>query len=125
MQHEFFQFNNLYGQLKSSWQTWKNLVKNTRLGYDPDAKTFTLDDDRWNEVIKFEEELDNLFIGNTATIEKAWAPTSNEPISSERPIPTNGYHYTCSEFMESFNSTTILSDATDMMDKLKQANGKN
>lgn len=27
-------------------------MKNTRLGYDPDAKTFTLDDDRWNEVIK-------------------------------------------------------------------------
>lgn len=84
-------------------------MANTRLGYDPDAKIFTLEDDVWNEMINvtiiilylhltyntyytdilflvfyalsgepeaagvslqtlpFEEELDNLFIGNSAT----------------------------------------------------------
>lgn len=29
-----------------------SLAKNFGLGYDPNAKTFTLDDDRWNEMIK-------------------------------------------------------------------------
>lgn len=52
LRYEFLQFKNLYNQLRSSWQTWKSLVKNTVLGYDPNAKTFTLDDEHWNEMIK-------------------------------------------------------------------------
>lgn len=44
--YEFLQFKNLYGQLRSSWQTWQSLIKHTGLGYNPDAKTFILDDDR-------------------------------------------------------------------------------
>lgn len=65
-----------------------------------------------------------MFINNNATSEKALAPTGDEPIPSEGPIPTTDVDYdTQSESMESFN-TTILSDATNMVDELKQAKGK-
>lgn len=95
--YEFLQFKNLYGQLRISWQTWQILIKNIGLGYDPDARTFTLDVDRWNEMIKanpklrefrykslqFEEELNTLFIGNTVTGDNAWVPTADESILSD------------------------------------------
>lgn len=69
---------------------------NTGLGYDTDAVTFTLEDDRWSEIIKvnlklrelryrlfqFEEELNSLFIRNSATDENTWAPTGDEPMPS-------------------------------------------
>lgn len=41
---EFLQFSNLYGQLKSSSQSWKSLLKNTVSGYDPDVMIFTIDE---------------------------------------------------------------------------------
>lgn len=47
LQYEFLQFKNLYGQLRTSWQTWTSPIKNTGTRYDPDAKTFTFDDSRW------------------------------------------------------------------------------
>lgn len=72
--------------------------------------------------LQFKEELDNLFISNSATGEKIWGPTRDEPIPiDEGPITTDGDHDMGSEFMEPFN-TTILSDATDIVDELKQAN---
>lgn len=69
------------------------------LGFDPDVKTFTLDDERWDfmikanpklkefrhETLQFEEELDSLFLGNSATRENAWTPTGDDPIPSEVP----------------------------------------
>lgn len=51
-QNMFLQFENLYGQLRESSQTWKSSRKNTGLGYDSDPKAFTLDDNLWNEMIK-------------------------------------------------------------------------
>lgn len=136
-QYEFLQFKNLYGSLRSSWQTWRSLIMNTGLGYDPDAKTFTLDDDRWNELIKanpklrefrykplqFEAELDNLFTGNSATGENAWAPTTDAPMPSEGPTPNEDACDTHSDYMESYN-TNLLSDATDGIEDLKAARGK-
>lgn len=81
------------------------------------ARMFTVDDDRWNELIKanpklrefgykplqFEEELDTLFISNSATGENASVPTRGEPLpredtSQEFCDPDNH-----SEFMESLN----------------------
>lgn len=61
------------------------------MDYDPDAKTFTTDDQRWQNVIKgnprvkefrtkplkFEEKLDALFLGNSASRENSWIPTEN------------------------------------------------
>lgn len=38
--------------IKYSWQTWNSLTKITSLGYNPDAKPFTLDDAHWEELIK-------------------------------------------------------------------------
>lgn len=110
---------------------------NTCIGYDPDGKTFTLDDDRWNELIKansklrefrykplqFKAELDNLFIGNSATGDNAWAPTTNAPIPNEGPIPDEDARDKHSEGKESHN-TNLLSDATDGIEELKAARSK-
>lgn len=74
--------------------------------------------------LQFEKELDNFFIGNSATGENAWVPTGDEPIPSEAPFPTSGDFYTGLEYMEFFN-TTILSDATAGVDKLKQVRVRN
>lgn len=46
------QFKNIYGQLRASWKTWKCLLIETGLGYDPGAKIVMLDDDSWNEMTK-------------------------------------------------------------------------
>lgn len=95
------------------------------LGYDPDDKTFTFNDEPWDFMIKefqykplqFKEELDNLFIDNSATKENAWAPTGDNPIPYEGPMPDDLDQDTHTEFMESFN-TSVLSDAADV-DELK------
>lgn len=52
LQYEFFQFKNFYDQIRTSWQAWNSLIEDTGLGYDMDVKTFTLDDARWEEMIK-------------------------------------------------------------------------
>lgn len=51
-QYNFLQFKNLYGQLRSGWKTWNSLIKNMGIDYDPDVGTFTLEDARWQELIK-------------------------------------------------------------------------
>lgn len=37
-------------------------------------------------MLQFEEELDDLFIGNSATGESSWVPTGDELIPSEGPV---------------------------------------
>lgn len=63
------------------------------------------------------EEFDNLFIGNKATSENAWVPTDDEPVPSKRPVQDHIEHDDQLEFMESID-TTILSNATDMVDEI-------
>lgn len=57
LQYEYFQFMNRYGQIRTSWQTWKSLIKNLRLGYNLDENTLTLDDGRWDDMIKVKSML--------------------------------------------------------------------
>lgn len=52
LQYEFLQFKNLYDQLRTSTQTWKSLTKNMGFRYDPNVKTFTLDNDHRVEIVK-------------------------------------------------------------------------
>lgn len=50
--YDHSQFKNLYDKLRVTWQTWGSLIQNTGLGYDHDAKTFTMDNKRWDDMIK-------------------------------------------------------------------------
>lgn len=36
--------------------------------------------------LRFEEELDNLFIGNSAIVENAWVPSEDETVLSDAPV---------------------------------------
>lgn len=131
LQYEVLQFKNLYGQLRTSWQTWKSLIKNKGLSYDPDMKTFTLDIARKGEMIKlldfrygplkFEEELDMQFIGNRATEESLWVLTSDEPITSEGLTSDDVDLESCTNLIESFEMTIVSNTAAYKVDKLKQA----
>lgn len=115
LQYEYLQFKNLYGQLRSNWQTWMSLIKNMGLGYDPDAKTFTLDNERWDFIIKlkefqykplqFEEEFNNLFIRNSTIGENTWVPKGDDPRPNEVPMADDLDQDAQTEYMESFNTT--------------------
>lgn len=65
-----------------------------------------------------------MFTRNNASNEIACAPTGDELIPSEGSIPNEVNHDSHSAFMESF-TTTILSDAIDLVDELKTAKNKN
>lgn len=68
--------------------------------------------------LRFEEELGNLFVGNSASGENAWVLTGDASISSEEPVQDYVDRYDQPEFMESF-ITTILLDTTNVADEIK------
>lgn len=62
-----------------------------------------------------------LFIGNSATTENAWTPTSDKPIPSRDSVGKDSDvdHRNQTAMMESFNTTT-LSEPTKTVEELKQ-----
>lgn len=72
---------------------------------------------------QFEEELGNLIVGNSATVENAWVPTNDESLPSEGPSQEYFDHDDCSKLIESYN-TTNLYDATNVVEELKYARAK-
>lgn len=110
-------------------------MENTGLGYDPDARTFTLEDDRWNEITKANPKYGVLiqtasvrggagqFFYNSATRDNTWVPTVMDPYRVKGRVKSMSIAMTtwCSW---SFN-TTNLSDAIDVVERLKHARTKN
>lgn len=74
--------------------------------------------------LQFEEELDTLFNGNSATRENSWVPTGGESLPSEGVSQDYFDHDGHSEFMESLNTITNM-DAPDVVEELKHARSKN
>lgn len=61
--------------------------------------------------LQFEEELDSLFIGNSATGENAWVPMGDDPKQSEVPMPDELDMDVQAEYMEPFNIAVLLDSA--------------
>lgn len=70
--------------------------------------------------LQFEEGLDNLFVGDSATGEDARTPTGDEPMPSKGPTTDEDAHDTHSEYMDSYN-INLLFNATDKIEELKIA----
>ncbi|RWR73282.1 Myb/SANT-like domain-containing protein [Cinnamomum micranthum f. kanehirae] len=84
------QVKNHYDSTKESWKAWKALIGKSRMGFDHVFRTITAPYEAWASYIQanpkaaqfrtrpleFEDELDIIFGGTTATGDYAWAPSS-------------------------------------------------
>lgn len=121
-----------WGQVGKHGRIW---LKNTGLEYNPYAKTFTLDDDRWSEMIKANPKIARVSLQTTSIWGEArtcsLATTQlGKMLGGNRWWSCTGWFGTGLrrlqrpfEFMESFNTTNIL-DVTDVVDDFKQTRKK-
>lgn len=89
--------------------------------------TLSVKQESWEfryKLLQFEEDFDNLFIDNSIADENAWASTGDEPIASEGTTPAQRSRSRHSIRFYGVVNTTIVPNAPDMIDELKQARKK-
>lgn len=121
------QMKNHYDSTKELWKAWKALIGKSGMRFDPVLRTISASDDAWlayiqanpkaaqfrSRPLEFEDELDVIFGGTTATKDNAWASSSrallndtvNVTQSSQDPFSTqietsNSYPQTPEETLE-------------------------